>query len=211
MDASGSPGEPVEVLVAQGTRLVLFLGRIHPIKCVDVLLRAFSRIGDRDSRLRLVIAGDGDPALVAGLKRLAEELRLGDRVRWLGFTCGARKRWLLARADVFVLASASENFGIAVVEAMSAGAPVVVTRGCGLADFVEQWGAGIVTDGTVDSLHAALTRLLRDEALRRALGQSGQRAARQELSLDAFGARLESLYRSVLADRHATPRRVCRR
>lgn len=201
MDGSGDPGEPVEGLAAPGTRIVLFLARIHPIKCVDVLLRAFAGLGDRDSRLRLVIAGDGDPALVAGLKRLAGELRLADRVRWLGFTSGARKRWLLARAEVFVLPSASENFGIAVVEAMNAGAPVIVTRGCGLADFVGQYEAGIVTDGTVESLRAALTRMLSDEALRLAMGQSGQRAARQELSLEAFGARLESLYRTVLADR----------
>lgn len=205
VDGSGELAEPVEGLAAHGSRLVLFLARIHPIKCVDVLLRAFAGLEDRDSRLRLVIAGDGDPALVARLKTLGEELRLGDRVRWLGFAAGARKRWLLARADVFVLPSASENFGIAVVEAMSAGAPVIVTRGCGLADFVGQWEAGIVTDGTVESLRTALTRLLGDEALRRAMGKSGQRAARRELSLEAFGARLESLYRSVLAGR---PRRA---
>ena len=205
LDGSGDSGEPVAGLAPQGTRLVLFLARIHPIKRVDVLLRAFAGLEDRDSRLRLVIAGDGDPALVAGLKALAEELRLGDRVRWLGFTAGARKRWLLARADVFVLPSASENFGIAVVEAMNAGAPVIVTRGCGLADFIGQWESGIVTDGSVESLRTALTRLLGDEALRRTMGQAGRRAARQELSLEAFGARLESLYRSVLAGR---PRRA---
>lgn len=205
MDGSGDPAEPLEELAAQDTRLVLFLARIHPIKCVDVLLRAFCDLEDRDSRLRLVIAGDGDPALVAQLKRLAGELGLADRVRWLGFTCGARKRWLLTRADVFVLPSASENFGIAVVEAMSAGAPVIVTHGCGLADFVAQWQAGIVTDGTMESLRTALTTLLSDEALRLAMGESGRRAARQELSLEAFGARLESLYRTVLA-RH--PRRA---
>ena len=205
MEGPDDAGEPVAELAADGTRVILYLARIHPIKCVDVLLRAFSALEDRDSRLRLVIAGDGDPALVADLKRLAGELRLGDRVRWLGFTSGARKRWLLARADVFVLPSASENFGIAVVEAMGAGAPVIVTHGCGLADFVGQREAGIVTDGTVGSLHAALRRLLTDELLRRAMGASGRRAARQELSLEAFGCRLESLYRSVLAGR---PRRA---
>lgn len=205
VDESGDAGEPVEGLAAPETRVILFLARIHPIKCVDMLLRAFAGLEDRDSRLRLVIAGDGDPGLVAGLQRLADELRLVDRVRWLGFTSGARKRWLLARADVFVLPSASENFGIAVVEAMNAGAPVIVTRGCGLADFVGQWKAGVVTDGSVESLQAALRRMLSDEALRLAMGQSGQHAARQELSLEAFGARLESLYRAVLADR---PRRA---
>lgn len=199
MDEAGDAAEPVEGLAAPGTRVVLFLARIHPIKCVDVLLRAFAGLEDRDSRLRLVIAGDGEPALVARLKRLAQELRLGERVRWLGFTAGARKRWLLRRADVFVLPSASENFGIAVVEAMCAATPVIVTQGCGLADFVRQRGAGIVTDGSVVSLQAALTGVLSDETGRRAMGLSGQRAARQELSLDAFGARLESLYRALLA------------
>jgi glycosyltransferase involved in cell wall biosynthesis len=199
IEASGEPMEAIAELAAEGTRVILYLARIHPIKCVDTLLRAFSDIEDPDSRLRLVIAGDGDPALVAELQRLARELRLEDRVRWLGFTSGARKRWLLAHADVFVLPSASENFGIAVVEAMGAGTPVIVTHGCGLAEFVGQWEAGIVTDGTAHSLHAALKRLLSDEPLRRAMGESGQRAARQELSLEAFGGRLESLYRSVLA------------
>jgi glycosyltransferase involved in cell wall biosynthesis len=77
---------------------------------------------------------------------------------------------------------------------------VIVTHGCGLADFVGQREAGIVTDATVESLHAALTRMLSDGALRLAMGQSGRRAARQELSLEAFGTRLESLYRAVLAD-----------
>lgn len=200
MDGSCDPGEPMEGLARPDTRIILFLARIHPIKCVDRLLRAFAGLEDRDARLRLIIAGDGDPALVAGLKRLADELRLADRVQWLGFTAGARKRWLLARADVFVLPSASENFGIAVVEAMNAGAPVIVTQGCGLAEFVAQWGAGVVTDGTVASLQSALMRVLSDQALRVAMGQAGQRAARQELSLEAFGARLESLYRALLAD-----------
>jgi glycosyltransferase involved in cell wall biosynthesis len=205
MDEPGDAGEPVEGLSAPDTRIILFLARIHPIKCVDMLLRAFAALEDRGSRLRLVIAGDGDPALVAVLQRLGEELRLGDRVRWLGFTAGARKRWLLARADVFVLPSASENFGIAVVEAMNAGAPVIVTQGCGLADFVGHWNAGLVTDGTAVSLQAALTTILNDESLRLAMGKSGQRGARQELSLEAFGSRLEGLYRSVLADH---PRRA---
>jgi glycosyltransferase involved in cell wall biosynthesis len=202
LDRSGDPGEPLEELAGEDLRVVLYLARIHPIKCVDVLLRAFAGLEDRDSRLRLVIAGDGNPALVAGLRRLAEALGLADRVRWLGFTSGARKRWLLSRADVFVLPSASENFGIAVVEAMNAGAPVVVTRGCGLADFIGQWQAGIVTDGAAESLRIALARLLGDEALRLRMGNSGRHAARQELSLEAFGAGLESLYRSVLAARH---------
>ena len=81
---------------------------------------------------------------------------------------------------------------------MSAHLPVVVTRGCGLADFVTRHGAGIVTDGTVDALRAALCELLADTERLRAMGAAGAEAARRELSLDALGARLENLYRSVV-------------
>ncbi len=197
-DRAEHPPERIEDLDLEGARVILYLARIHPVKCVDVLLRAFAAIRDR-SKLRLVIAGDGDPALIAALKSLAGDLELGDRVRWIGFVGGGRKDWLLARASVFALPSASENFGISVVEAMSAGVPVVVTQGCGLADFVTQWRAGIVTDGTVGALRAALEKLIGDEDAARAMGEAGRGAARRELSLEAFGAQLESLYRSVLA------------
>jgi glycosyltransferase involved in cell wall biosynthesis len=191
--------------VDDGKRMILYLARIHPIKCVDVLLRAYAALDDRQSTA-LVIAGDGDAALLARLKQLAAELGLGSEVRWVGFAEGTLKRWLLSRAAVFALPSASENFGMAVVEAMSAGKPVIVTSGCGLADFVRRHGAGMVTDGSVAELRAALAALLASEARRLAMGEAGQAAAVRELSLDAFGARLESLYRSVLAARTSNPR-----
>lgn len=188
--------EPLGGPALEGRDLILYLARIHPIKCVDVLLRAFAALPDRDPAL--VIAGDGDPSLVASLKQLAAELRLGERVQWLGFTEGARKRWLLSQAAVFVLPSASENFGVAAVEAMHAGLPVIVTSGCGLASFVADWEAGIVTDGSVEALRSALAHLLGDEGSRRRMGQAGRSAVRRELSLEAYGAKLEALYRSIL-------------
>src|SRR5262249_54555320 len=151
--------EPVEGLGLDGKQVVLYLARIHPIKGVDVLLRAFSALPNRESTV-LLIAGDGDPALVESLKRQAQELGIERNVRWLGFVAGARKRWLLSRADVFTLPSASENFGIAVIEAMNAKLPVIVTQGVGLADLVSAGRAGIVTDGSTDELRSALQRLL---------------------------------------------------
>jgi glycosyltransferase involved in cell wall biosynthesis len=179
-------------------RMILYLARIHPIKRVDVLLQAYAALESRQSTA-LVIAGDGDAGLLRRLKQLTADLGLGSGVHWVGFAHGELKRWLLARASLFVLPSDSENFGIAVVEAMNAGLPVIVTSGCGLADFVRRHGAGTVTDGTVGALRAALAGLLTDEQQRRAMGEAGREAAQQELSLDAFGARLENLYRSVIA------------
>jgi glycosyltransferase involved in cell wall biosynthesis len=190
------PLEPIAGLPTDGRRTVLFLARIHPIKCVDVLLRAYAGLEERESVL--IIAGGGDPLLVASLQRLANELGLGERVRWLGFVNGANKRWLLSRASLFVLPSASENYGIAAIEAMNSGLPVIVSSGCGLADFVIRNRGGTVTDGSVAGLRSALEALLADEHLCRSMGQAGRRGVRRELSLDAFGERLEGSYRMLL-------------
>lgn len=191
-----SPGSG-DAPALDGKCMILYLARIHPIKRVDVLLRAYAALDSREST-ELVIAGDGDSALLGRLQQLASDLGLGHDVRWVGFAEGALKRRLLSRAAVFVLPSASENFGMAVVEAMHAAKPVIVTTGCGLADFVTRHGAGIVIDGSVAALRAALADLLASERRRCAMGEAGRSAAQRELSLDAFGARLESLYRSVL-------------
>lgn len=197
LDASAEDElEPLASPALAGRPMILYLARIHPIKCVDVLLRAFAALGDSDAAL--VIAGDGDPSFVASLKQLAAGLGLGERVQWVGFTGGARKRWLLSQAALFVLPSASENFGVAAVEAMHAGLPVIVTSGCGLASFVADREAGIVTDGSVEALRSALARLLADQALRGKMGQAGRGAVRRELSLEAYGAKLEALYRSIV-------------
>lgn len=204
MDASTEEtlSEPPDAPALHGKRMILYLARIHPIKRVDVLLRAYAGLDKRQSAA-LVIAGDGDAALVGQLKQLAVDLGLGNEVHWIGFAQGELKRWLLSRAALFVLPSASENFGMAVVEAMNAGRPVVVTTGCGLADFVGRHGAGLVVDGSVEALRSALADLLGNERQRVTMGEAGRAAAQRELSLDAFAARLEHLYRSVLASRAA--------
>lgn len=187
------PGE----LALEGKRVILYVARIHKIKCVDVLLRAFAGLRSEGQAV-LLIAGDGDRGLVGELQALAAELGLGERVRWLGFANGPLKRALLERATVFTLPSASENFGVAVVEAMHAGLPVVVTRGCGLASLVQAAGAGLVTDGSIEALRDALERILADASLRNSMSAAGRQVVQRELSLDAFGARLEELYRSLL-------------
>jgi glycosyltransferase involved in cell wall biosynthesis len=89
---------------------------------------------------------------------------------------------------------------VAIIEAMHAALPVVVTRGAGLASMVSATGAGIVTDGSADGLRSALAGLLENAPLRREMGEAGRRAAEHQFSLDAFGARLESFYRSLVPE-----------
>ena len=176
---------------------VLFLSRIVPIKNLDRLLEAFALVAREHSNATLVIAGDGPQELVRALHAQAERLALGAQVRWLGFVHKEHKAGILANATLLVLPSASENFGVAVVEAMAAGIPVVVSDGVGIADIVAESGAGVVFDGTVEQLATSIGRLLADADVCRSMGKAGRRLVAEKLSLEAMGRNLADLYASV--------------
>jgi glycosyltransferase involved in cell wall biosynthesis len=146
----------------------------------------------------LVIAGDGAPDYVASLKLLATELGLHESVRWLGMTIGPSKDWLLANCGAFVLASSSENFGVAAVEAMAAGRPVVVTSGVAISEIVTRWNAGVVTGLEAAEIADGLSRMLGNPEAAREMGAHGRDAVREELSLETHGRRLEALYRALV-------------
>src|SRR5205823_2891665 len=92
----------------------------------------------------LTIAGDGDLRYVNKLKRLTVSLGLSERVHWAGFVLGARKDAVFREAAAFILPSLSENFGVAVVEALAAGLPCIVSRGVAISGEVEEAGAGAI-------------------------------------------------------------------
>jgi glycosyltransferase involved in cell wall biosynthesis len=100
----------------------------------------------------------------------------------------------MAAADVFALPSYSENFGIAVLEAMACGVPVVVTPEVGLAEAVTCTGAGRVVVGDPEPLGRCLAELIARPDLRVSLGRAGRRAAEERFSWSAIGAQMEALY-----------------
>lgn len=121
---------------------LLFLSRIHPKKGLEVLFQALAALPHRN--FDLAIAGSGDPAYCQRLRAMVERLSLQDRVHWHGFVEGNAKQQLLQGADCFVLPSHSENFGIAVLEALAAGLPVVTTPGVALAESLQPHQVGWV-------------------------------------------------------------------
>lgn len=110
-----------------GYRYLLFLGRITAKKRVDLLIRAFASVY-REDATRLMIAGPDEEGLSARFRQLPEARALGDRVVWAGHLDADRKWPALAGAEAVALISHTENFGIALVEALAMGVPVLTTR-----------------------------------------------------------------------------------
>ncbi len=143
-----------------GTRMVLFLGRIHPKKGCDLLIRAFARVAAHDPSLRLVIAGPDECGWQADLQKLAQQLGAGERIAWTGPLYGSLKWGAMRAADVFALPSHTENFGITVAEAMACGLPVLISNEVNIWREIESDGAGLAAADDQEGTASLLERWL---------------------------------------------------
>jgi glycosyltransferase involved in cell wall biosynthesis len=179
----------------RGKRVVLFLSRFDAKKGLDLLLRAFSMIAPSNQDAVLMLAGSGNAEIEESLHWQARELHISDRIVWPGFLDGA-SRWTAYRAaDLFVLPSYSENFGVAAAEAMAAGLPVVVTDQVGLHPDVTESGSGIVTRCDPAEIANSMEKLLSAPGMSRQMGLAGRQFANLHYSVPAVTLALESAYR----------------
>jgi glycosyltransferase involved in cell wall biosynthesis len=150
----------------RGQQIVLFLGRIHEKKGCDLLIRAFGKIAAAHPNLQLVMAGpeQQDAAL---WRALAAEERISDRVVWTGMLAGDAKWGALHAADVFVLPSHQENFGLAVVEALACSVPVLISREVNIWREIVDSGAGLAAPDTVDGTAELLRAWMEKSAAER--------------------------------------------
>ena len=138
--------------------LVLFLARLNEKKGCDLLVRAFAQLARVDDRAHLVMAGPDPDGLGDGLRQLAREHGVADRITWTGMLQGPLKWGALSAADVFALPSHQENFGVAVVEALSVGLPVLVSQRVNIWREVVDDGAGLSDADTAQGTTAMLMR-----------------------------------------------------
>ena len=149
-----------------GKRVVLFLSRIDSIKGLPLLFNAFANVRAQRGDIVLIVAGNGDLSLVAQLREQAQRMGVEGDVIWAGFVQGEEKRALFGLADVFVLPSYSENFGMAAVEAMANGVPVIVSDQVGIHREIARQRAGLVIKCNSFELEDALRRMLDSPTLR---------------------------------------------
>jgi glycosyltransferase involved in cell wall biosynthesis len=170
------------------------VARLAPVKNHALLLRAWKQVLETVPNAVLLVVGNGstEPATRA----LADELGLGDAVRFVGFRLDVAE--ILASLDVFVLSSLSEGLSLTLLEAMAAGLPIVATRVGGNPEVVQDGDTGLlVPSGDPPALARALARLLLDAELRVQMGESGRRRYSQNFTLQAMVRGYVRLYRRL--------------
>jgi glycosyltransferase involved in cell wall biosynthesis len=184
-----------------GRFILLFLSRLDHKKGVDLLLEAFEKIRRKRPDVALIIGGSGAPAFEAALRYQAERSGVSEHVWWAGFLSGEEKLAALADADVYVLPSHSENFGVTVVEAMACGLPVTISDQVAIHREVSEVGAGVVVALEPGAVADAIAQLANDPAHRLALGARARALAHSRFSMKAMTAGLVEMYSTVAAGR----------
>jgi glycosyltransferase involved in cell wall biosynthesis len=178
-----------------GDEVVTFLGRLHPIKRLDLLAEAFAIVHHARPNARLVIAGPDE----GGYRQHVEAMfaPVSSVTRWLGAVDSDAIAALLASTDVLAQCSDSESFGMSVAEALSAGVPVVVTRRSGWAE-VDALGCGFSVAHEPVSIADGILRVL-DHEDRGALRARARAWARKTFSWDAIGTAMRDAYAQAIA------------
>jgi glycosyltransferase involved in cell wall biosynthesis len=152
---------------------VLFLSRVHPKKGPELLIRSMAAFVRRHHRGHLQIAGPVEPAYRTRLLTLAAGQGLTDRIHFLGMVTGQLKLSLLQAADMFVLPTSQENFGIVLLEALACGTPGITTHGVDIWQELAEAGTRIV-ERTPQALAAAMSDLATADGQRVALARHGR-------------------------------------
>jgi glycosyltransferase involved in cell wall biosynthesis len=178
----------------RGKQIILFLSRLDPKKGLDLLLEAFAKLDVENSNVHLVIAGSGPEEYLRELKNEAGSLGIAGRISWTGQLEGDVKLSVFAAATVFVLPSHSENFGIALLEAMAAGVACIASDQVALAQEAASENAICMVKRDVTAIAEALRQLLHGGKARAELALRGRTLAHERYSLKAMGALLNTLY-----------------
>lgn len=178
-------------------RNLLFLSRLHPTKCLDILLNSWLKLQNQHPIWNLVIAGQGEAGYVQEMRELADSLKL-KRVHFVGPLYGTDKSRAYYDADLFVLPTHSENFGMVVAEALAHGCPAIVSKGAPWSGLIEQecgWWIENNIDSLVSTLHEAMSMPTIEL---RQMGLRGRAWMERNYGWDTFAYQMEKAYEWVI-------------
>lgn len=181
--------------IERGAPVIAYMSRLHPKKGLELLLEALAIVDDFP--FQLVIAGDGEEQYKQALVAKVAELKLDHCVTFIGFVKGAEKNLLLQGADLFALTSHSENFGIAVLEALASGTAALVSSSVALSEQVAQHKLGYVTELSVNAIRRELIDALADIDSTQELGRNARDFVEQHYQWSSIAQRLSKLYKTL--------------
>lgn len=176
--------------------VILFLSRQHPKKGLEYLIPALGKLTNQ--RFTFVLSGSGTPEYEAEIIELLVNTGMRDRTYLPGFVSGKTKDILLQGADLFALTSHSENFGVAVLEAMAVGVPVLVTPGVALAPTVAQNQLGYVAKLDVAAIASSLQSWLNEPQQGKIMGDRARQVVSEKYALDRVAINLKATYTAIL-------------
>ncbi|BAT56482.1 Glycosyl transferase, group 1 [Nostoc sp. NIES-3756] len=189
----------IQLEIPQGVPLILFMSRIEPKKGLDILIPALEKLLASGNNFHFVLAGTNpqDPDYEQQIKDQIANSSLRSHTTITGFVTGELKASLLQAADLFVLPSYYENFGIAVAEAMVAGVPVVISDQVHIWQQVHDSESGWVGTTEVESLVELLQQALQNPQERQLRGINARNYALENFSWDAIAQQMIQAYREV--------------
>lgn len=177
-------------------KVILYLGRIHRIKGLDLLMKSVAKLPKDACDVKIVIAGPDDGYL-SMLEKIIRELKIEEKVLITGPLYDKEKLEAYVDADVYILPSYYESFSITVLEALACGTPVIITEGCGIAERVKG-EAGLVVNQDEKGLRDAMLYLLSNDKLRKRLGERGRLMVFEQYSMAQIAKQMENIYQNLL-------------
>lgn len=180
-------------------KTILFLSRIHYKKGIELLFEAWSKI---ENKIRtewvIKIAGNGDSEYINSLYQLIKRMNLENKIEFIGAKFGEDKIKTYLQADLFILPTYSENFGMVVAEALACGLPVITTKGAPWEELITH-NAGWWIDIGVEPLAKALTEAIQlSDVQRRQMGLNGRKLVEENYSIESVAQKMIQLYEWVL-------------
>jgi glycosyltransferase involved in cell wall biosynthesis len=187
---------------------ILFMSRIEPKKGLNLLIPALEKIITQGIKFNFILAGSNpqDADYESKIKELIADSPLAKQTKITGFVTGETKAYLLQNADLFVLPSYYENFGIAVAEAMAAGTPVVVSNQVHIWEDIQQAEAGWVSTLEVDAIASLIKIALLDADERKRRGLNAFRYAKKHYSWEIIAQQTIQAYQQILSSLATNPR-----
>jgi glycosyltransferase involved in cell wall biosynthesis len=187
-------------------RIILFLSRLNFKKGLDLLIPAVGKLSRRRDDIHLVVAGPEEDGFGKNVLSWISQSGSTGKVTLTGMLQGGAKLAVLQDAEMLVLPSYSENFGVAVVEAMACGLPVVISDKVNIWREVESAKAGLVTACDPTEIARAIEVLLDDPQDGRKMGRNGRKLVKNQYSWRRVAKLLEDVYRELLAEGTRGPR-----